>query len=161
LFLAAAVAAWGGALSAKGSNRGPGDKNRCWRVLAVAMALACFWELFGLESWLGAQARVMTRAWDLYYPRAVFQKAVVSVAILASILFCLFIRRVAISQRFLMISLALYLVISVVNLVSWHPIDNLAGLSWHRLTLVQALKLGCAAMALLGVWKAARSQIEN
>ena len=95
------------------------------------------------------------------YPRAVFQKAVVSVAILASILFCLFIGRVGISRRFLMISLALYLVISVVNLVSWHPIDNLAGLSWHRLTLVQALKLGCAAMALLGVWKAARSQIEN
>jgi hypothetical protein len=48
------------ALSAKGSNRGPGDGNRCWRVLAVAVALACLWGLFGLENWLGAQARVMT-----------------------------------------------------------------------------------------------------
>ena len=48
------------ALSAKGSNRGPGDENRCWRVLVVAVALACWWGLFGLENWLGAQARAMT-----------------------------------------------------------------------------------------------------
>jgi hypothetical protein len=149
LFLVAAVAAWSGGPLAGGSSGGPGHGNRWWQVLAVAMALACLWELFGLESWLGAQARAMARAEDLYYPRAVFQKVVISVVIAATILFFVFIRRVSSSRRLLLASFALYLAISGVNLVSWHPIDKVADLSWHGLTLVRALKLGCAALTLV------------
>jgi hypothetical protein len=149
LFLFAAVAAWGGSPSADGSSGVPDHGSRWWQVLAVAMALACLWELFGLESWLGAQARAMARAEDFYYPRAVFQKVVISVAIAATILFFLFIRRISGSHRLLLASFALYLAISAVNLVSWHPIDMVADLSWHGLTLVQALKLGCAALTLV------------
>lgn len=149
LFLIAAVAAWGGGPSAGGSSERLGRANRWWQVLAVVMALACLWELFGLESWLGAQARAMARAEDLYYPRAVFQKVVISVSIAATILFFLFIRRVSSSHRLLLASFALYLAIAGVNLVSWHPIDRVADLSWHGLTLVQALKLGCAALTLV------------
>jgi hypothetical protein len=149
LFLVAAVAAWGGGPSADGSSGVPGHGNRWWQVLAVAMALACLWELFGLESWLGAQARAMARAEDFYYPRAAFQKVVISVAIAATVFSFLLIRRVRSSYRLLLASFALYLAISGVNLVSWHPIDRVADLSWHGLTLVQALKLCCAALTLV------------
>jgi hypothetical protein len=146
LFLIAAVAAWSGGPSAQGSSAGRRQGNHGWQVLAVAMALACLWEGFGLESWLGAQARAMARAEDFYYPRAVFQKVVISVTIAATILFFLFIRRVSNPARLLLAPFALYLAISGVNLVSWHPIDTVADLSWRGLTLVQALKLGCAAL---------------
>jgi hypothetical protein len=149
LFFFAAVAAWGGGPSADGSSGVPGHGSRWWQVLAVAMALSCLWELFGLESWLGAQARAMARTEDLYYPRAVFQKVVISVTIAATVLFFLFIRLMRSSYRLLLASFALYLAISGVNLVSWHPIDRVADLSWHGLTLVQALKLGCAALTLV------------
>lgn len=149
LFLVAAVAAWGGGPSADGPSGVPGHGRQWWQVLAVAMALACLWELFGLESWLGAQARAMARTEDLYYPRAVFQKVVISVTIAATVLFFLFIRLMRSSYRLLLASFALYLAISGVNLVSWHPIDRVADLSWHGLTLVQALKLGCAALTLV------------
>ena len=149
LFLFAAMAAWGGGPSAGGSSEGLDRANRWWQVLAVAMALSCLWELFGLESWLGAQARAIARAKDLYYPRAVFQKIVISVSIAATVLFFLFIRRVRSTYRLLLASFALYLAISGVNLVSWHPIDRVADLSWHGLTLVQALKLSCAALTLV------------
>ena len=50
----------------------------------------------------------------------------------------------------LLVGLGLYLGISLVNLVSLHVIDKLADLSWHGLTLVQALKLGCSAIILRG-----------
>jgi hypothetical protein len=66
------------------------------------------------------------------------------------------IRRARISCRLLVISFAVYLVISAVNLVSLHVIDKVADLAWHGLTLVQALKLGCAAMVLQGVHRARR-----
>lgn len=161
LLLVAAVAAWGGGPSAGGSSGGPGHGNRWWQVLAVAMALASLWELFGLESWLGAQARAMARAEDLYYPRAVFQKVVISVTIAATILFFLFIRRVSSSHRLLLASFALYLAISGVNLVSWHPIDRIADLSSHGFTLVQALKLGCAALTLVPYVKNAARRAQS
>jgi hypothetical protein len=154
LFLAAAVAAWGAGPSAEGSNWGSGHGRRWWQMLAVLLALACLWELSGLETWLGAQARALARAEDFYYPRALFQKFVVSVAIVAAISFLLFIRRTCSSRRLLLASFALYLAISLVNLVSWHVIDKVADLSWHGLTLAQALKLGCAAVALAGAQKA-------
>ena len=59
-------------------------------------------------------------------------------------------------RRLLVGSFALYLAIALVNLVSWHPIDQVADLSWHGLMLVQALKLGCAAITLRGVVIAGR-----
>jgi hypothetical protein len=154
LFLAAALAAWGPGPSAEGSSGGPGDERRWWQVLAVLLALACVWELLGLETWLGAQARAIARAEDFYYPRVVFQKVVISVSVAATVLFFLFIRRTRSSQRLLLCALALYLAISLVNLVSLHAIDRIADLSWHGLTLIQALKLGCAGMAALGVRQA-------
>jgi hypothetical protein len=156
LFLAAAVAAWGGGQSLEGSNGEPGPGTRWWQGLAVLLAMACLWELFGLESPLGAQARAMARAGDFYYPRAAFQKAVISVAVTATAVFLFLVRRERGSRWLLLSGLGLYIGISAVNLVSLHGIDKVAGLSWHGLTLVQALKTGCASMTLRGVASACR-----
>jgi hypothetical protein len=156
LFLAAAVAAWGAGQSPEGSNGGPGLGKRWWQGLAVLLAMACLWELFGLESRLGAQVRAMARAGDFYYPRAVFQKVVISVAVAATAVFLLLVRRVRGSRRLLLAGFGLYIGISAVNLVSLHAIDKVADLSWHGLTLVQALKIGCAATTLRGVVSACR-----
>jgi hypothetical protein len=123
--------------------------------------MACLWELFGLESRLGAQARAMARAWDFYYPRAVFQKAVISVVVAGTAVFLLWVRRAHGSRRLLLGCFGLYLGISAVNLVSLHVIDKVADLSWHGLTLVQALKLGCAATTLQGVVSARRKHRSN
>ena len=157
LFLVAMLAAWGASLPSKEPDTRPRLQTRWWQMLLGLLVLACLWELFGLESWLGERARTMARAGDLYYPRAVFQKAVISMAVAATVLFLLFIRRARRSHRLLFVSLAVYLAISAVNLVSLHVIDNVADLSWHGLTLVQALKLLCAAMTLQGVLRALRS----
>jgi hypothetical protein len=45
-----------------------------------------------------------------------------------------------------------------VNLVSLHVIDRMADLSWRGVSLVQALKLLCAALTLAGVRRARRAQ---
>ena len=87
-----------------------------------------------------------------------FQKVLSTLAIAALVLFALFIRRAPSSRRLLLCAAALYLAISLVNLVSLHAIDVIAWRSWHGVTLVQALKLGCAAMALLGVRQAGASR---
>ena len=68
-----------------------------------------------------------------------------------------FIRRARSSHRLVLVSFALYLAISVVNLVSLHAIDKVADLSWHGVSLVQALKLGCAVMTLEGVRRMRRT----
>jgi hypothetical protein len=133
--------------------------NRRWQLLAVALALACLWELFGLEPWFTTQARTIARAWDLYYPRAIFQRAVVSLAMVGWILLYLFFLRVSGSRRLLAVAFALYVAIALVNLVSWHPIDVIVDMSWHGFTVVQALKLGCAAMILLEVRRAEASHL--
>ena len=156
LFLAAMMAAWSAGQSSRAHDGRPGPETRWWQALVVLLALACMWELFGLESWLGERARTMARAGDLYYPRAVFQKTVISVAVGATVLFLLFIRRTRISRRLVLISFVLYLAIAAVNVVSLHVIDRVADLSWHGVSLVQALKLGCAAMTLQGVRKMRR-----
>jgi hypothetical protein len=156
LFLAAMVVAWGAGESPEGSNGEPGLGKRWWQGLAVLLAMACLWELFGLESRLTAQARAIARAGDFYYSRIVLQKVVISVAVTATAVLLLLVRRVRTSRRLLLISFGLYLGISAVNLVSWHVIDKVADLSWHGLTLVQALKLGCAATILRGVVSARR-----
>jgi NO-binding membrane sensor protein with MHYT domain len=81
---------------------------------------------------------------------------VISVAVAATATFLLFVRRARSSRRLLLVCFSLYLGISLVNLVSLHAIDRIADLSWHGLALVQALKLGCAAMTLRGVVIASR-----
>jgi hypothetical protein len=161
LFLTVAWVAWGAISSGKGANEATGDGKRWWQVLAVLLALSCLWELLGLEPWLGAQARAIAQARDSYYLRIVFQKAVISGAIAATALFLVLVLRGSSYRRLLLVSFALYLAISLVNLVSWHVIDKVAGLSWHGITLTQALKLGCAATALLGVRQAAVSHAEE
>ena len=132
-------------------------ETRWWQALVVLLAWACLWELFGLETWLGDRARAMARARDLYYARAVLQKVVISVTVAAAILFLLLIRRARISHRLVLVSSALYLAIAAVNLVSLHAIDRVADLSWHGVSLVQALKLGCAVMTLVGVCRMRRT----
>jgi NO-binding membrane sensor protein with MHYT domain len=138
-----------------------GPDRHWWRVLAVLLALACLWEFLGLESWLGAHARAMARAGDFYYPRAVFQKVVISITVAALAAFLIFVQRARSSRRLLLAGFGLYLGISVVNLVSLHAIDQIADLSWRGLSLVQALKLGCAAMTLGGVFVAGRKPTGN
>jgi hypothetical protein len=156
LFLAAMMAAWAAGPSANAPNGSPAPESRCWQTLVVLLALASLWELFGLESWLGNRARAIARAEDFYYPRAVLQKVVISVAVAATVLLLPFIRRVRRSHRLVLVSFALYLAISAVNLVSLHAIDKLADLSWHGVSLVQALKLACATMTLQGVRRTRR-----
>ena len=151
LFLVAMMAAWGAGQSSRAHDGRPGPETRWWQALVVLLALACLWELFGLESWLGNRARAIARAGDFYYPRALLQKVVISVAVAATVLLLPFIRRVRSPHRLVLVSFALYLAISAVNLVSLHAIDKLADLSWHGVSLVQALKLACAAMTLQGV----------
>jgi hypothetical protein len=157
LFLAALVAAWAVGPSAKEPDGKPGPAALWWQALVVLLALACLWELFGLEIWLGERARAMARAQDLYYPRAVLQKVVISVAAAATVLLLPFIGRVRSSHRLVLVSFGAYLAISSVNLVSFHVIDKVADLSWHGVNLVQALKLACAAMTLLGVGRMRRT----
>jgi hypothetical protein len=157
LFLLSVVAAWATAASAKAPDGGSSTETRWWQVLCLLLALASLWELFGLENWLGTRARAMARAQDLYYPRAVLQKTVISMAVPATALLLAFIQRTRRSYRLALVSFALYLAISAVNLVSLHAIDKVADLSWHGVSLVQALKLCCATMTLAGICRMRRT----
>jgi hypothetical protein len=154
LFLAALITAWRAASSNKDATGRPGPAIRGWHALLILLALACLWETFGLEGWLGERARAIAHAEDFYYPRAALQKFVISTAVAATILFFLCLRRVRPSHRLLLVSLTLYLALALVNLMSLHAIDQVAGLCWHGLTLVQVLKLACAALTLQGVRRA-------
>jgi hypothetical protein len=155
LFLAAAVAAW--RISQTSEGPAPELGRRWWQIFAVLLALACLWELSGLEGWLGAHARAMARAGDLYYPRAALQKIVISGVIAATVVFLIFLWRARSSRRLLLAVFGLYLGITAVNLVSLHAIDRIADLSWHGVSLLQALKLACAAMTLQGIRRARRA----
>jgi predicted secreted protein len=161
VFLAAALLAWGAIPSGEGANGAPGHRRRWWQVLVVLLALSCIWELLGLEHWLGAQARAIARARDSYYLRAVLQKTLISGAVAAATILILLLLRGSGFRRLLLVSFALYLAISLVNLVSWHVIDKVAGVSWYGLTLAQALKLGCATAVLLGVRKGAPGHLDT
>jgi hypothetical protein len=156
LFLVAMIDDWSAGPSAKAANARLGSETRWWQTLIVLLALACLWEVFGLESSLGNRARALARAGDFYYPRAVLQKVVISVAVAATVLLLPFIRCAPKSHRLVLVSFTLFLVISAVNLVSLHAIDNLADLSWQGVSLIQALKLACAGMTLLGVCRMRR-----
>ena len=157
LLLAATLIAWGAGLSANDPPGVPSIKTRAWQVMVLLLALACLWELFGLESWLGARGRAIARAADLYDARAAFQKIVISMAVAGTLLCLFFVRRARRSRRLLLVSFVIYLMIAGVNLVSWHTIDQVADLSWQGLTFVQALKLGCATMILEGLRRARRA----
>ena len=160
LFLVAAVLAWRAGRPGEAANQAKGVEVRWWWRLAVLLAMACLWELLGLENRLGALARAVARAHDIYYPRAIFQRVVISMAVAAAAVFLLLLRRMPASRRLLLAAFGLYLSISLVNLVSLHAIDRIADLSWHGLSLVQALKLACAAMTIGGLVGATRTRLE-
>ncbi len=155
LFLAAAVAAWTASRAAEGST--PAVDLRGWRIMAVLAVLACLCELCGLEAWLGARLRAMARAGDVYYLRVAVQRVVVSGIVAATILLLIVVWRARRSRRLLLAGLASYLAISLVNLSSLHVIDQVTDLSWRGLSLVQALKLTCAAVCLLGACSRCRA----
>ena len=150
LLLASLLLAWG--------DRSGQHGQYFWRrALLTALALASLWELLGLEHWLGVQARTFARAEDLYYPRIVFQKTMISVVAAGTAGLLALVRRAHRSRRCLLVSLILFFGISAVNLLSLHAIDKIADLSWHGFALVQALKLACAIMILQGVRGACRA----
>jgi hypothetical protein len=129
---------------------------RRWQVLASALTLACIWECLGLENWVWMHVRVLARAGDVYSSRTVFQKAIISVTIAATLVGLGLLWRKRRAHQFVLVSFGLYLAISAVNLISLHAIDKYAGLSWLGITVVEALKFVCAATTLYGVWRARR-----
>jgi hypothetical protein len=154
LLLASSLVAWvicGSVASEPGSST---RRLRRWQVLATALTLACIWELFGLENWVWMHVRALARAGDVYYSRAFFQKAIISVTIAATFVFLCLLWRKRRPYQALLVFFGLYLAISAVNLLSFHSIDKYAGLSWLGVTLVEALKFVCATATLKGVWQA-------
>lgn len=127
----------------------PSSSKRGWMVLAVGLALAGAWELAGLENTLGNWARSVARAEDIYYPRAGFQKIVISVVI-ALVLVGVFWRRQSLSL--LPLGFGLYLALALINLLSLHAVDRLATIAWHGLVLVDGLKFLCAAVTIYGLY---------
>jgi len=120
---------------------------RQWGVIVVGFALAGIWELAGLENTLGNWARSLARAEDVYYSRALFQRAVISVTVAAVIMGLGFGGRRRAFPLWLL-GFGLYLAIAIVNLFSLHVIDQYASASWHGLALVDAAKCLCAVIAL-------------
>jgi hypothetical protein len=127
-------------------------QRRWWWAFLIGVALAGVWELAGLEHKLGDLTRALARAEDVYYPRAVFQKAVISIVI-AAVVVSLGIGWRKRSARLLPLGFGLYLAIALVNLLSLHALDQFAGRSWHDVTLVDAAKLLCAITALVGLYR--------
>jgi hypothetical protein len=128
-------------------------QRRFWLAILVALVLASMWELLGLEYWVGTHAREWARARDLYYPREVFQTALISLT-LATLAACLALLKRVPGNRLLLGSLGFYLAIAGVNLLSLHQIDRIADLAWHGLSLVQVLKLVCTTLIFSGVQRA-------
>lgn len=151
LLLIAVIGGWEARRSRKAPEGRPETEDRLGLALVVVLAMACAWELLGLEVWLGERARALARVGDFYYPRALVQKVVISMAVAAAVVVFPLIRRARKSDRLVVVAVGLYVVISAVNLVSLHAIDRVAELSWHGMSLVQAMKLGCAAMAVQGM----------
>jgi hypothetical protein len=154
LWLAASVLAWMAGRSSSCSRESSSQDNRWWKALAVALILAAGWEMFGLENLVGNYARAWAHAVDVYYPRALLQKGIISVTIAAALVFLGLGWRKRKPYRLPVFFFGLYLAISVVNLLSFHWIDEYAALSWHGVTLVEGLKFLCAAATLKGVSQA-------
>lgn len=127
---------------------GPASRaSRFGLAFVLGFALAGIWELAGFENTLGTWARALARAEDAYYPRVIFQTAVISVTVAAVIIWLgLGVRRRAIPLWRL--SFGFYLAIATVNLFSLHAIDQYAAAAWHGFTLVAALKFSCAVSGL-------------
>jgi hypothetical protein len=155
VFLVALAAGYRGTQLSIPSRGTLGPGTGWWRLLLVLLGLACLWEVCGLEALLGEQARRVARAEDLYYPRAVIQKVAISAALASTMLLLVLVRRAHPSRRLLLVSFTVYAAIALVNLVSLHAVDRVAGLAWHGLTFLQGLKLVCAALVLYGVWTSA------
>lgn len=135
-----------------------GADTRFWQILAVLLLLAGLGELFAVEDWLGARAREIARAHDLYYLRSAFQKISVSLAGAATLVWLILGGRACRPRRLLLLAGGLYLGISAANLVSLHAVDRFADLSWRGIALVQALKLACALLILFGIHTARRAE---
>lgn len=134
--------------SARRSVKKPIELPRRQLLLAMSFALAGIWELAGLEIILGDQARSFARAEDLYYPRAIFQKGVISMMIAATLVwFGLRWRQRA--ARPWLLGFGLYLAVTLVDLLSYHAVDEFTGRSWHGVTLMAAIKLLCALTAVI------------
>lgn len=135
----------------------PAIKAPRWGLgFAVGFALAGIWELAGFENMLGNWARSWARAEDIYYPRVLFQKAVLSLILAAVVVwfgFCGRRRRL----RWWLLSFGLYLAITTVNLLSLHALDQYAAISWRGLALVDALKFPCAVIALCSLYAQGRN----
>ena len=156
LFLAAVIAATTRGAPAKASNSGPGAAVRWWQGLVVLLALACLWELLGLENWLGNRARALVSARDLYYERGMVQKVVISATVAAAFLVLPLILRVPRAYRLVLAALALYLLVALVNLISLHSVDRVASLTWHGVSVARAIKLACVATILLALYRMRR-----
>jgi hypothetical protein len=152
LLLAAAALVWMRFRSLSNITETWCAERRWWLVLTVALALAGIWEWFGLENRVGFQVRAWARAEDVYYPRALFQKGIISATLAATLVFLGFLWRERRPHRVALFSFGLYFIFSVINLLSFHSIDKYAGLSWQGVTLIEALKFVCAAATLVGVW---------
>lgn len=143
LLLVAAFLNWRGRGSPSEPATAPGMRCRHW--LAVLLALACVWELCGLEGWAGSHVRALARAQDVYYLRAGLQKVVVCLIIATVLAMLLYLRRARSVERWAFVVLGLYAGLAAISLVSLHAIDHLA---WAGVSVVQLLKLGSAAVLL-------------
>ena len=104
----------------------------------------------------GAEARAWARAEDVYHPRALFQKGAISLTFATMLVFLGLVWHQRKPHQLALFFFGLYLAISIVNLLSFHSIDNYAGRSWHGITLVAALKFVCVAATLHSVFRARR-----
>ena len=117
-----------------------------WLKLVGAFGAAALWELFGLEGPVDDFVRRVAHQEDWYYLRGGVQEVAISVIVAIALLLAWRVVRGCARHQLVEGSLLLYVALSAVNLVSLHSIDQLANLSWHGVTLIQSLKLACAAV---------------
>ncbi|MBE0544538.1 MAG: hypothetical protein IH623_24635 [Verrucomicrobia bacterium] len=156
LLLASAMIAW---VTCRSLSRAPTSSHhrlRRWQALAAALTLACVWELLALENWVGMHLRALAHAGDVYHARSFFQRAIISVTLAATMVLLCFGWRKQRSEQVMLNFFGLYLVISAINLLSFHSLDKYAGISWLGVTLIEALKFVCAGATLRAVWQARR-----
>jgi hypothetical protein len=152
LFFCAAIRLLQGQYSTRG-------KFKHGTTLTIALLMACLWELFDLETVLADKVRALAKAQDLYHSREVLQKAIVSMVTAATSGFFIWILMFRQSCKFLLICLACYMGLDLVNLVSLHMIDSIAMLSWQGFTFIQLLKMICAILILIGVHRAIKKRM--
>jgi len=159
-FLAATGVAWRVNRSKSSSSEAADVTVLWWRRTMLALALAGLWELTGAQNWLDTHLRAVARMEDFYYLRGLAQKAAISTLIPSVGFLLLWFLRVRVYQRLFVSVFVLYVALSVVDLVSLHAIDQVADRSWHGITVIQALKLGCAVLLLERVFVAWTAKTE-